>query len=61
MSEVETALLARVAQLEMILRDVHDPLLIAEALLRKHGYNESANMVQAAFEKVSALAAAPVQ
>jgi hypothetical protein len=51
----------RIAELEMILRDVHDPLLISEALLRKHGYNETADMVKEAFDKVAALGAGPVQ
>ena len=46
---------ARIAELEMLLRDVYDPLLISAALLRKYGYNETADMVQAAFDKVAAL------
>jgi len=49
------------AELEMILRDVHDPLVISEALLRKHGYGETADMVQAAYDKVAALGIGPVQ
>ena len=35
----------RIAELTMMLRDVHDPLLISEALLRKHGYAGTADMV----------------
>ena len=30
---------ARIAELEMLLRDVYDPLLISAALLRKYGYD----------------------
>jgi len=59
-AELETERTKR-AELEMILRDVHDPLLISTALLRRHGYNETADMVQAAYDKVAALGIGPVQ
>lgn len=59
--QVVDRLVSRVAVLEMILRDVHDPLLISEALLRKHGYNETADMVKEAYDKVAALGVGPVQ
>ena len=51
----------RIAELEALLRETHDPLVISEALLRKHGYGETADMVQAAYDKVAALGIGPVQ
>jgi hypothetical protein len=45
----------RIAELEAALRDAHDPLLISAALLRKHDYNETADMVQTAFDRICAL------
>lgn len=44
----------RIAELEAILRETHDPLVISEALLRKHGYGETAEMVKVALDKVGA-------
>lgn len=44
----------RLSELEALLRETHDPLVISEALLRKHGYGETADMVKAALDKVCA-------
>jgi hypothetical protein len=53
---------ARIAELTMMLRDVHDPLLISEALLRKHGYPATADMVKEVYDKLCTLVpAGPMQ